>query len=295
MIDTIQVADGRTVAYAQWGDPDGRTVFLMHGTPGCRLDRPERAKALRDVGVRVITYDRPGYGASDRRRGRCVADCAGDVQQIADALGIGQFAVVGSSGGGPHALAVAACLPDRVTRVQCHVGLAPYPAEGLDWTVGMDPKNVKEIKWALEGEEQLFIELEREAAAAQARVAVDPASLLEGFELPEADLAVLQDPEVQQVMLEAMDEMFAHGVSGWVDDDLSLVSPWGFDLGAIALPVEVRFGASDVLVPAAHGQWLVVHMPRAKAVIETGMGHLTHPDQMIDHLRRAAYGTQERR
>jgi pimeloyl-ACP methyl ester carboxylesterase len=159
----------------------------------------------------------------------------------------------------------------------------------------MDPKNVKEIKWAPEGEEQLFIELEREAAAAQARVAVDPASLLEGFELPEADLAVLQDPEVQQVMLEAMDEMFAHGVSGWVDDDLSLVSPWGFDLGAIALPVEVRFGASDVLVPAAHGQWLVVHMPRAKAVIETGMGHLTHPDQMIDHLRRAAYGTQERR
>jgi pimeloyl-ACP methyl ester carboxylesterase len=218
-----------------------------------------------------------------------VADCAGDVRLIADALGLDDFAVVGRSGGGPHALAVAAGLPDRVTRAQCHVGLAPYPADGLDWASGMDPENVKEINWALEGEDRLFVELEREEAAAQARVAVDPAGFLEGFDLPESDLALLQDPEVQQVMREAMAEMFVlNGVSGWVDDDLSFVTPWGFDLDAITVPIEVRFGESDVLVPASHGHWLVDHVPGATAEVETGKGHLGHPDEMVEHLRRAA-------
>jgi pimeloyl-ACP methyl ester carboxylesterase len=290
MIDTIQSADGRRLAYAQWGDSDGRPVFFLHGTPGCRLDRPERERRLREVGVRAVTYDRPGYGASDRHRGRCVADCAGDVRVIADALGLDQFAVVGRSGGGPHALAVAAGLPERVTRSQCHVGLAPYPAEGLDWLAGMDPENVKEINWALEGEDRLFAELGREAAEAQVRVAADPASLLEGFELPAADLVLLQDPEVQQVMREAMAEMFVHGVAGWVDDDLSFVTGWGVDLESITVPVEVRFGASDVLVPASHGDWLAAHLPGATAAVETGKGHVGDPDEMIEHLRRAAYG-----
>jgi pimeloyl-ACP methyl ester carboxylesterase len=262
----------------------------MHGTPGCRLDRPSREGGLQEAEVRAITYDRPGYGASGRRRGRCVADCVGDVQAIADSLSLGEFAVVGSSGGGPHALAVAAGLPERVTRVQCHVGLAPYSAESLDWTAGMDPENVNEINWALAGEDRLFVELGREAAAAQARVAIDPASVLEGYDLPEVDLAVLRDPEVQRVTRDAMAEMFAHGASGWVDDDLSFVSAWGFDIGAITVPVEVQFGASDVLVPASHGYWLVNHLPSATAVVETGKGHMTHPDHEIEHLRRAAFG-----
>jgi pimeloyl-ACP methyl ester carboxylesterase len=291
MVDKIQAPDGRKVAYAQWGDLNGPPVFFLHGTPGCRLDRPERAVALREAGARVITYDRPGYGASDRHRGRCVVDCTGDVRLIADALGLDRFAVVGISGGGPHALAVAAGLPHRVTRAECHVGLAPYPADGLDWRAGMDPENVKEINWALEGEERLFVELEREEAEAQARVAVDPASLLEGFDLPQSDLALLHDPEVQQVMVEAMAEMFVlNGVSGWVDDDLSFVAPWGFDLGAIAVPTEVRFGEYDVLVPASHGHWLVDHVPGAIAEVETGKGHLGQPAEMVEHLRRAAFG-----
>ena len=98
MVDKIQAPDGRKVAYAQWGDLGGPPVFFLHGTPGCRLDRPERTVALREAGVRVITYDRPAYGASDRHRDRCVADCIEDVRLIADALGLDRFAVVGASG-----------------------------------------------------------------------------------------------------------------------------------------------------------------------------------------------------
>ena len=155
----------------------------------------------------------------------------------------------------------------------------------------MDPENVKEINWALEGEERLFVELEREEAEAQARVALDPASLLGGFDLPQSDLALLQDPEVQEVLVETMAEMFVlNGVSGWVDDDLSFVAPWGFDLGAITVPTEVRFGEHDVLVPASHGRWLVDHVPGAIAAVESGKGHMRGPEEMVEHLRRAAFG-----
>jgi pimeloyl-ACP methyl ester carboxylesterase len=146
---TTLAADGRTLCFAEWGDLTGFPVFALHGTPGGRLNRHPDETKFADAGARVITYDRPGYGRSDRHRGRAVIDCVADVVAIADALGVESFAVTGGSGGGPHALAVAARLPDRVVRARCDVGVAPYPAEGLDWLAGMDPMNVTEFGWAL--------------------------------------------------------------------------------------------------------------------------------------------------
>ena len=123
-----------------------------------------------NIGARVITYDRPGYGRSDRNPGRRVVDCVPDVEAIADAEGIDHFVVVGGSGGGPHALAVAARLPERVTFVRCVVGIVPYDTADFDWFAGMDPENIKEFGWALEGEETLYRELSKEATAMVARV-----------------------------------------------------------------------------------------------------------------------------
>ncbi len=289
MLSTVRVADGREVAYAQWGDLDGSPIFALHGTPGCRLNRPLEEEKIQAAGLHLITYDRPGYGRSDRHRGRKVTDCVGDVASIADALGLERFAVTGGSGGGPHALAVAARLGERVTRASCVVGVAPYGAQGLDWFEGMDPANIKEFGWALSGEERLTTELEREAAAVQLRVAQDPASLLAEFELPEADIAVLADPRVQEVIRESTAEMFANGVAGWVDDDLAFTEPWGFDLSEVQVPLEISFGASDVLVPATHGEWLASRVPHAH-VVGTDDGHMIGPDEMIEHLRQVAYG-----
>jgi pimeloyl-ACP methyl ester carboxylesterase len=287
---TVQVEDGRAVAYAEWGDPGGTPVIMLHGTPDGRLNRPYDENKLRDLGIHLITYDRAGYGWSDRHRGRRIIDCVGDVAAIADQLDIDRFATTGGSGGGPHVLALAARLADRVIRAQCVVGLAPYGADGLDFLGGMDPENVKEVGWALEGEERLMAEVPKEAAALQARVAEDPATVLEGFDLPEADRAILADPRVQEVMRQSTADMFAHGVWGWIDDDLAFTWPWGFALDEIKVPVEVRFGADDVLVPAAHGHWLAAHIPGATAVIETGAGHMTTPDEEIEQLRRLAFG-----
>ena len=115
-LTTVDLPDGRTLAYAEWGDPAGRPIVTCHGTPGCRLNRHPNQDLVRSTGARVIAFDRPGYGRSTRNAGRRVVDVVPDVVALVDHLGLDEFAVVGGSGGGPHALAVAASLPDRVTR-----------------------------------------------------------------------------------------------------------------------------------------------------------------------------------
>jgi pimeloyl-ACP methyl ester carboxylesterase len=282
----VNVEDGRTLAFEQYGDPDGSPVFLLHGTPGCRLSgrHPDESRVV-EAGLRLITYDRPGYGQSARHKGRRVVDCVADITAIADELGIDRFFVKGGSGGGPHALAAGARLPQRVTRVACDVGVAPYEADDIDWLAGMDPANVREFKWALAGEETLRPELEKQAEQAIAKVEADPKTLLNEFNLSAADLAVLEDPRVQQRLRATTREAFANGVSGWVDDDLAFTVPWGFDVSELEVPVEIRYGATDVLVPAGHGEWLAKHVPNAIVTVDDTGGHLSNPDEGLEQLR----------
>jgi pimeloyl-ACP methyl ester carboxylesterase len=281
----IRAADGRTLGVAQWGDLQGTVIFSLHGTPGSRLGRPPDEEALRRIGARVITYDRPGYGASDRQPGRRIVDCVLDVEVIADALGVERFAVTGGSGGGPHALAVAARRPDRVARAECLVGAAPPDAAGLDWFAGMDPENVKEFGWARQGEQVLHRELEAQAAEDLERISADPSKLLsEDWQLDAADRRVLARDDVQRMIAEMVREAYRPGVWGWVDDDLAMLEPWGFDVAEVDVPVIVRYGAKDVLVPAAHGAWLAANVPNAEVVVNDDAGHLTDPDTRLGHL-----------
>lgn len=283
---TVTSPDGRTLCFAEWGDPAGFPVFSLHGTPGGRLNRHPDQSKYAEAGARVITYDRPGYGGSDRHAGRAVADCVADVAALADHLGIGPFAVTGGSGGGPHSLAVAARLGERVVRARCVVGIAPYALEELDFFAGMDPPNVTEFGWALEGETRLVPELERELREMAQRVAQDPTKLLgDDWALDDADRAVLSRPEFGEVIRESTEDLARGGAWGWVDDDLAFVRPWGFELAEIAVPVQVRYGSKDVLVPAAHGAWLGAHIPGAEVVVEDAEGHLGDPDRVVEETR----------
>ena len=169
---TATAEDGRVIAFAVWGDPEGFPIMSLHGTPGSRLSRWPDEELYKELGVCVVTHDRAGYGRSTRRRGRTVADEAEDVLLLADSLGFERFGVSGGSGGGPHVLACAALLPDRVIRATCAVGIAPLGSPGLErdaWLAGMDPENVKEMGWAEAGEDVLGVELEREQAATKTR------------------------------------------------------------------------------------------------------------------------------
>jgi pimeloyl-ACP methyl ester carboxylesterase len=282
---TTTAHDGRTLAFAVWGDPTGFPVMSLHGTPGCRLDRWPNEGLYRELGVRFVTHDRAGYGRSERHPGRSIADEAADVAAIADAIGVDKFAVSGGSGGGPHALACAALLPERVTRVTCRVGIAPYGSAGLereDWLGGMDPENVKEFGWAEAGEDVLARELEREQSAMEDRVADDPAKLLGDFDLSESDRAQLRRPELADVIRASVVEQAAAGIWGWVDDDLAIVRPWEFDLGAISAPTLVWYGRTDVLVPPSHGDWLAANVPGCVVRVDEESGHLgSDPEQEI--------------
>jgi pimeloyl-ACP methyl ester carboxylesterase len=278
---TIELPDGRTLAYAEWGDPDGRPVVTCHGTPGCRLNRHPNQELVRSTGARVISFDRPGYGQSTRNPGRRVVDVVDDVARLADRLGLETFAVVGGSGGGPHALAVAALLGDRVSRAACIVGVAPYDVLGEEWFTGMDPMNVREFGWALDGEDRLHEELAREDADMRARVAADPSNVLGAFDLPEADRKILARADVATVIRDATAEQSANGVWGWVDDDLAFTKPWGFDPATIRVPTAVWWGAADVLVPPQQGEWIAATVPGATARVRQDAGHQPDPDKDV--------------
>jgi len=279
----VAAADGRTLTIAECGDPDGFPVFFLHGTPGSRFAGQGFASAYADVGARVVTYDRPGYGGSDRLRGRRVADCVADVSSIADSLGLERFAVTGVSFGGPHSLAVAARLPEQVTRAACVVGVAPFDTPDFDWFAGMDAVNVDEIGWAQEGEDVLAREIERMAAAWLERIANDPSDPGE-VEFSEADRAALANPQQHEAMRRGLNEAYRPGVWGHVDDILSLIQPWGFDVTEIRAPTRIHYGLTDVLVPPQHGDWLAQNVPNADIVIDEQGGHFPDPKLVTERL-----------
>lgn len=287
---TLETPDGRTLAYAVWGDREGFPILGLHGTPGCRLRRWPREQLYVELGVCMVVHDRAGYGRSDRNRGRRVVDEVDDVHALADHLGFDRFAVSGHSGGGPHALACAALLPDRVVRAECDVGPAPLGTPGLErdaWLADMADENVRLFGCALAGEDVLRPELEALDEQMRQRVALDPSKFLEGFDLSESDRAQIARPELGQVIRDLTFEQCANGVGGWVDDGLALVHPWGFDLDAITVLVLIRYGLSDVLVPPAHGAWLAANVPDCVVEIDEAAGHLgADPEAKIRETAR---------
>lgn len=282
---TTTTADGRALAFAVWGDPGGFPIIALHGTPGSRLNRWPNEDLYAELGVCYVTHDRAGYGRSTRRRGRNVADEAQDVLLLADLLEFERFGAIGGSGGGPHVLACAALLSDRVIRAACMVGIAPFGSPGLEreaWLAGMDPENVKEVGWAEAGEDVLTVELEREQEALVKRVVVDPSTALSNFDLSESDQAQLMRPEIRQIISESTPEQALNGVGGWVDDDLAFIGPWGFDVQDISVPTLIEYGVTDVLVPAAHGEWLAANVPGCVVKLDDDAGHLgSDPEREI--------------
>lgn len=248
-------------------------MFLLHGTPGSRLGPSPRGMMLYHQGVRLISYDRPGYGGSDRLRGRRVADVAQDVATIADALGVERFGVVGRSGGGPHALACARLLADRVTRVAVMVSLAPRGADGLDWFDGMAESNIVEYTAATTGPEKLAASLESRSAA----IRDDPMRLLADLrrELTGPDRVVVSDAGIRSLLARNYHEALRTSAAGWYDDVLAFSTPWGFDPDDIRVPVMIWHGTEDVFSPVSHSRWLADHIPGAIAVWQPYAAHFT--------------------
>lgn len=269
----ITTTDGRTLLVYEAGDQQGALVIVHHGTPCSGLLATPWAADAERRGIRLVAFDRPGYGGSTRRSGRSVADVAADTAAVADALGAERFRTWGVSGGGPHALACAALLSDRVLSAACLAGVAPYDAPSLDWMAGMGQDNVEEFEAALGGEEALSEYL---GAARAELLAATPEQLLGVMRslLPPADVAVLTGERA--AFLHAwMTHGLEPGYEGWLDDDLALTTAWGFTPDASRVPVLLMQGEQDLMVPFGHGRWLAAALPQAEAVLSADHGHLT--------------------
>ncbi|MFJ8044592.1 alpha/beta fold hydrolase [Kitasatospora sp. NPDC096147] len=282
----VQAGAGRTLAVETWGDPAGRPVFLLHGTPGSRVGPSPRSSVIYRLGVHLIAFDRPGYGESTRFPGRRVASAAADVETIADALGLEDFAVLGRSGGGPHALACAALLAGRVRRAAVLVSLAPRNVEGLDWYAGMTASNERAYHEAELGPHRF-------AAAFQAksrRMKADPASVIDGLisELSPTDRMVLADSGIRRRLLSTYAAAFRYSADGWIDDVLAFTTDWGFEVKDIAVPVRLWHGADDQLSPVEHSRWLAERIPGAELYLEPGAAHFGAFAVLTEALRWAA-------
>jgi len=269
----IRTAGGRGLLVLEAGAPDGRPVLVHNGTPNSRLLYGPAVRLAESQGIRMIGYDRPGYGGSDRDPGRTVAGCAEDVRAIASALGIERLAVWGISGGGPHAIACAAQLPDLVPAVAVLASIAPWGAEGLDYFEGMGSENVEDFELTL-----------RDRAAGRAKHEQDRLeSLAATPETIHTTIETLLSPvdrealtvTLTQYLYESMQIGLAPGADGWWDDDVAFAEPWGFDLEHMRTPVLLLHGRQDRFVPFSHGEWLARHIRGVEARLSDNDGHLT--------------------
>ncbi|HKH88804.1 MAG TPA: alpha/beta fold hydrolase [Acidimicrobiales bacterium] len=270
---SVTTPDGRTLCVESGGDIEGPPVLVHGGTPNSRHLAPPWLEDAERRGVHLVSYDRPGYGGSTAQPGRSVADCAADVRSIAEALNIDRLAVWGISGGGPHALACAALLPDLVSAVASLASLAPYGAPGLDYFTGMGQANLDDIK--------LFFDDPVAAREKSARdrdefLAGTPEQVQEGMAslLSETDAAVMSH-ELASFMVTSMQDGLVPGDQGWWDDSCAHLGPWGFAFDAIRVPVQLWHGVHDQFVPFQHGQWLAAQIPGVDAHLTDTDGHLT--------------------
>jgi pimeloyl-ACP methyl ester carboxylesterase len=279
---TVTTADGAVLEYLVSGPPDGRTLLFQPGTPNPGAAFRAIVGPAEELGLRTVSYSRPGYGQSTPRPGRSVADAVADIETVLDAVGAQEFVTLGWSGGGPHALAAGALLPERCRAVAVLAGVAPYPAPGVDWFTGMGEGNIEEFGAALAGPAELDPLLESFAVELAEVTGAGVTEALASVLSP-VDRAALTG-EFAEEMAAALRRAVSSGIAGWRDDDLAFVKDWGFDLDQISVPVGIWQGRQDRMVPFEHGQWLAAKVPEAQAHLFATEGHLSIVGQLPDLL-----------
>lgn len=278
----VRTGGGRTLAVQEYGDPGGPPVLVHMGTPNSRhLYGPIVADATAR-GMRLIGYDRPGYGGSTPHPGRTVGDCAADVRAICAELSIGRLAMWGISGGGPHVLACAALLPGLVTAAASLASLAPWGAAGLDYFDGMGEENADDFRLMVADPQAARA---KTAKQREETLAASPADVAEGLKtlLTPTDAAVLTGALAEWLVSVGKDGL-APGDEGLWEDSVAFAGPWGFDLAQIRVPVLLMHGKQDMFVPFGHGEWLASHIPGVEARLLTGDGHLTLLERRIPEV-----------
>lgn len=274
----LRLRDGRDLAWRLRGS-EGPVLLRIQGTPGSRIARdPDHATQDR-LGVRYLTADRPGYGGSTRKPGRRIADLADDYAQLLDFHGLERVAVTGRSGGGPHALALAAAHPDRVSAVSIIVGAAPLVADEASCLVGI---NAEGYVLAEQGWDALheFLEVMRTRLLEEgmAQVLADA---------PADDVEHMADPGWQRESAADVAEALRQGAEGWTDESLALHADWDFEPSEIRASVVWWHGRGDLNAPFTAAERAVARVPGARLEVLAGEGHfatLAHTEEILREL-----------
>lgn len=271
--NAVILPDGRSLDVFVDGPSDGTPLIFHHGSPSSGLPAAGFVKAVTDRGLRYVAASRPGYGDSTRQPGRSVADVAADTASVMDWMEIDRAYTVGWSGGGPHAMAAAALLPERIIAAATIGGVAPYPAEGIDWFEGMGPENIEEFGASLEGPDAL-IEFKERAWPVWRNVTADEIAEAFGGLIDHVDRGSLTGAFAEEVAASTR-EGLRKSYWGWFDDDMAFSRSWGFDLELMRVPVHLWQGGHDRMVPFVHGTWLAMHVGSACPHLLPEHGHLT--------------------
>ena len=273
---------GRVLTVEDAGPESGFPV-VVHSGGGSRHLFPPAVREARRYSLRLISYDRPGYGGSTPMPGRVVADCAADVRAVLGELGITRLAVWGFSGGGPYALATAALLPDAVAAVCMFAPLGPFGAPGLDFLHGMDDSYREEVRIFFEDRQAAREKFRVEAAEMYGRL-----STAEGWMKAWGDQAgkdAAHDQDIAEYLAVLMRDGWTNGDEGWWDDWSAFLSPWGFDLEVIDAPVSLWHGLADTRCPPDHSRWLAERIPHITAHFPEDEDHTN----IEENNRTAAY------
>lgn len=279
----VPTVDGRELCVLQTGCPDGIPMMVHAGSPGSRLPSDAWVGFAVDRGVRLITYDRPGYGDSTPAPGRAVSAAAADVATIAEYLGVERMAVWGISGGGPHALACAALLPDIVVAAASFGSPTPRHGDDIAWLAGMGSDNAAAFSAAMKGHDELEHVIQMQASQMLSSDSDSLANTWRNLLCP-ADTAVLTR-DTAGYLLESARVGLAHGVDGWVEDVTAFVSPWGIDLEHIEVPVMIVHGGQDKFVSISHARWLAARIQNAQSCLSEEDGHISALVHWFAHVQ----------
>ena len=269
-VERLPLADGRSLDVEVVGPERGTVCVYHHGTPGSVMSLGFMAGAASARDLRLVTYNRAGYGGSTRQPGRVVGDIAGDIAQVLDHVGADRCVTFGWSGGGPHALACAALLPDRVAAVASVAGVKPFTSLE-DWTAGMGEDNVEEFALAIQGADAMDEAFAGPIEAMAQASAEDWIEIMQTILSP-GDVQVLRTPVGAEIA--AYMSAGLTSAAGLVDDEVAFAHPWGCELSSVTAPAFIWQGSEDLSVPAAHLHGLAGLLPHAEVHFAEGAGHI---------------------
>jgi pimeloyl-ACP methyl ester carboxylesterase len=272
--------DGREMAWRWWGEPGARPVLRIQGTPSCRLYRNPDSSVQRDLGVRYLMADRAGYGGSTRKQGRGIADIADDYAELIDHFGLAPVPAMGTSGGGPHVLALAARHPDKVSAITVVVGGTPLIQEEVARLVGVNAQGYAAAEKGWQPLFELLVQVRERLLGAEGMAGVLS-------DAPASDRKLMADPAWQRIERESLAETLKQGAEGWTDESYAMHQPWDFDPATIDTSVTWWHGDDDMNAPLSAARRVLAKLPKVTLHVWHDEGHfasLTHDKEIVAEL-----------